>query len=75
MAAVFPIESNIPRPVRSERQALIAALRSMEIGQSVLVAGKTIKQVSSDTRSARLGTGKYFLCRTMTNGVRIWRIE
>jgi hypothetical protein len=75
MAAVFPIESNIPRPVRSERQELIAALRSMEIGQSVLVAGKSIKQVSSDTRSARLGTGKHFECRTMTNGVRIWRIE
>jgi hypothetical protein len=75
MAAVFPIESNIPRPIRSERQELISSLRKMRVGQSVLVTGKTTRQLSSDTRSAKLGTGKYFECRTMTNGVRIWRIE
>jgi uncharacterized protein (DUF2249 family) len=74
MAAVFTVENDIPAP-KSERQELIATLRKLTVGQSVLVTDKPIRYASHCAQEAKGGTEKYFECRAVTTGVRVWRLE
>lgn len=73
MAAVFTAEDNVPAP-KSERQELIATLRKLTIGQSVLVTNKPMSYASRCAQKAKVAE-KYFECRLVTTGVRIWRLE
>jgi hypothetical protein len=69
------IERGIPAPNRVGPNSLIAILRNLRVGESVLVPGKTAKQMSSYIRPAKRGTCKFFESKTMTTGARVWRLE
>jgi hypothetical protein len=72
----FTVESDIPPPKSTSKTSdLVVALRSMEIGQSVLVPGKTVRDIKSHLAVAKRRTDKFFQSRTLTTGVRIWRLE
>jgi len=70
------IDKNVPMPKGSkELHPISAALRSMEVGDSVLIADKTRTQVQDYVRKARWTTGHRFAIRQAENGIRVWRIE
>lgn len=73
----FVVEDGVPMPRSSYREPapLVAALRKLQIGQSIFVPGRTAKNVCHSLESAKRKTDMYFSSRTMSNGVRIWRLE
>lgn len=75
LAETLVIESGIPAPSQVGFRAIVAALRQLQVGQSVLVPGIKARQASNYTRPAKRGTTKFFECKSMTTGTRIWRLE
>ena len=69
------IERGIPAPSRTGPNSITAILRKLRVGESVLVPGKTAKRMHDYTGPAKRGTDKHFECKTMTTGVRVWRVE
>ncbi len=67
----FVVESGVPVPACNK---LVLELRKLEIGQSVHVLGKTVREIAHHIRRAK-GSGKYFESKTLTTGVRVWRLE
>jgi hypothetical protein len=72
---MLAIESNIPPSLGRPTGEIVSTLRSLEIGQSVFLEGKTARQAGRYAQAAKGGAGKYFQCRTLTTGARIWRLE
>lgn len=67
-----PVESNVPltpRPLHSKYPWPL-----MEIGDSFLVPGVTISHIASLAHRAAKRLNVKFTCRTMKNGIRVWRI-
>ena len=61
--------------MRTSPNSLIAMLRGLRVGESGVIPGKTAAKLSNYTRAARLGTQKWFQCKTLTSGARVWRLE
>lgn len=61
--------------IAANRAGLVNRLRSLSIGDSLLVPGRTTHDVHNHMRAARRGGEKWFQSRTLTTGVRIWRTE
>lgn len=63
------------RADQTRAQGLIATLRRIEVGDTILIADWTAQQARCHMRSARLGTSKWFEARTLTAGAEILRVE
>lgn len=68
--AGFKIDTGIPVP-GNHHAPMAMAIDSLEIGESLLVPNKTASQVHGNF--SRFAPRK-FKARTLTKGVRIWRI-
>ena len=65
-------EKNVPLPV-AKASGVSAFLKTLKVGESVLVPGLKINNADAAVKYAGLqGRAK---CRTMDGGVRIWRIK
>lgn len=73
------IERNIPMPESSKKlHKITATLRSMEVGDSVLITDKTTAQVTDYMKKARTTKEHqfwHFAYRKVEGGIRIWRIQ
>jgi len=69
------MHQSAPAPASSKTRGLIAWLRGLEIGESILVPEKTAREVSGHIRAARRGTPKWFTSKTTAAGARVWRVE
>lgn len=67
------IEHNIPVP-KGHANGFSAALRMLEVGDSIFLKGKNSSSVSTMVFYAARSENKKFTCRTMDGGVRVWRI-
>lgn len=77
------VESGVPMPKRKWRTPPNARYpwASMEVGDSFLVPrpsgvdhNRFSSKVSNAANEARKRTGRVFRCRSMTTGVRVWRV-
>ena len=73
------IESGIPIPGdKSKAKGLTAAIRKMQVGDSIFLEGLQPSHLSGRIQFAKLETGYKLISRTVTEngikGVRIWRI-
>lgn len=66
----YVIEKNVPMP-QNARSGLLATLRLMEVGDSIMVFNKISSQVSNNLSTLR---PKKFVVRTQDGGVRVWRV-
>jgi hypothetical protein len=72
MSAAFVIEKGVPFPGRG---LLAAAVRKMEVGDSIFVANGKQTTVSGTAGSIVRQTGRKFMTRQLEGGVRIWRVS
>ena len=73
----YIIEKNIPVPTKggSKTSHLQNAIRLMELGDSILLAGMTVSTLSSVVQCARINNpGFKFSQRRVEGGSRLWRI-
>lgn len=74
----FTIEKGLQIPATPHRSGLAAALRAMEVGDSVMVPGKKPSALGAQIANIRnqpdMQDRKY-TTRTVDGGVRIWRIQ
>lgn len=72
---MIKIDKNKPMP----ETRLTYPFRSMEVGDSFFVPGKTTRAMAGAVAGARKRLGLKFAARTITEnrvtGVRIWRVE
>jgi hypothetical protein len=74
----FKIEKGVPMPNHGNggrEFPLPAALRKMEIGDSVLVVNRSRDSVVGTTAFIKRETGARFSTRVVDGGVRIWRVS
>ena len=65
------IKDGVPIPIKGGEPSLAALFRKMEIGQSVLIPGKSIGHISGSCQYI-FGVGNY-KSRAVEGGVRVWR--
>lgn len=71
---MFEIEKNVPLP-KSARNAKYP-FAEMEISDTFLAKGAPMRRVSAAASGyASQHPGCKFICRTVDEGVRVWRIE
>lgn len=70
------IEKGVPMPPSSSGN-LKYPFRSMAVGDSFFVAGKSVGTMAANASPAarRIGGGTKFTCRAENGGVRVWRIS
>jgi hypothetical protein len=70
------IEKNIPVPRKAsggKPGELVTALRVMEVGDSVFLAGRTVMSCGQPMLRAKADSDRQYTSRTVDGGVRIWR--
>lgn len=68
------IEKSIPLPDKRSLNNNKYPYKEMDVGDSFIVSGKKVANISSSSRYWHRKTGFTFICRTVEGGVRIWRI-
>ncbi len=74
----YTIEKHVPIPTSGKGAgvSLLATLREMTVGDSVLVPGKSsTDRVSGNTFQLLRKENKRFIRRVVEGGVRVWRVE
>ena len=69
----FKVERGIPIP--PVKMGLTAALRKLQVNESVLVNGKSTNQCSKIIACLKLKESGDFVSRTVEGGTRIWRVK
>lgn len=70
------IEDNVPMPDGdSHGWGISHVLRSMKVGQSVLISGKKPESVRSIIQLVQRGSQTRFVTRSVDGGLRVWRKE
>jgi hypothetical protein len=73
---MFKIEKGVPLiPRPGGRTGSKYPLDEMEVGDSFLVEGGTVKNLSCTIRAHAKKVGGKFATRTVEGGVRVWRTE
>lgn len=72
----YVIENGVPPPNSELVNSRIYPFLDMQVGDSVLINDKSIHTLSGSVKHAqhKLKNSK-FICRTVTDGVRVWRIK
>ena len=75
---IGPIENDVPLPMAIAR-GISAALRAMQPGQSIFIAGAKTINLSSRISEICKSTGAKYTCRARVEngvkGVRVWRVS
>lgn len=72
--AGFVIESDVPPPIeRGRGNPIRQAMESLQVGQSFLIPGA--RKTAPVLGIAKLVQGRKFRTRTLSTGVRVWRIS
>ena len=78
MRQAYVIEDGIPLPARTRGllSPLGAAVRALDVGQSVMVPGATRKTgITGTVWAAGKLFGRKFATRTVEGGIRVWRLS
>jgi short-subunit dehydrogenase involved in D-alanine esterification of teichoic acids len=69
------IEKGVPIPEKKAAGCgVVVALKSMEVGDSVFICGKSTTQLGGGVAHVQRITGRRFTSRKEADGCRIWRI-
>jgi hypothetical protein len=72
------IERDVPMPTQraSRNSGLSAVIKLLQPTESVLVPGRTAKNIGSIVHYVHLQhPDRHFMCRTVDGGARIWRVK
>jgi hypothetical protein len=69
------IEKGVPIPPKTTTKGRrMNPIRELEVGDSVLIAGKYQENVASRAGRITRQTGRRFVTRKVEGGVRVWRV-
>jgi hypothetical protein len=69
------IEKGIPIPTNGKNGSVTELLRTLEVGDSILLAGRLITAAQPLIRNAAKKSEREYTSRTVEGGVRIWRTK